>query len=119
MVPSLPSAGEILPWLHQIDENRRYTNFGPLCQAFERRARPTCRCTYAVVYRAALWVWSLPSTPWKSRRGARVLLPALTFPATASAVIRSGLTPLFSDIDERTLSLTPEIARRAACDTQN
>jgi dTDP-4-amino-4,6-dideoxygalactose transaminase len=49
--------------------------------------------------------------------GGRVLLPALTFPATASAVVRAGLTPVFADIDAHTLSLSPESARRAMAAT--
>jgi len=30
LIPDLPSADELLPYLRRIDENKRYTNFGPL-----------------------------------------------------------------------------------------
>jgi dTDP-4-amino-4,6-dideoxygalactose transaminase len=43
---------------------------------------------------------------------ARVLLPATTFVASATAILRSGLRPLFADIDTRNWLLTPTIARQ-------
>ncbi len=42
-----------------------------------------------------------------------VLIPAFTFPATATAVARAGLTPVLADIDPDSWLLTPEIARAA------
>jgi dTDP-4-amino-4,6-dideoxygalactose transaminase len=43
-------------------------------------------------------------------RGMRVLLPALTFPATALAVMRCGAVPVFGDVCPRRWTLTPAIA---------
>src|SRR5262249_12067039 len=40
--------------------------------------------------------------------GAEVICPAFTFYATAEAVARRGATPVFADIDPRTLNLDPE-----------
>ena len=39
-------------------------------------------------------------------------MPALTFPATATAVINAGHTPVFSDVCNEGWDLTPDIARR-------
>jgi len=50
--------------------------------------------------------------------GARVLIPALTFVATATAVVRAGLVPVLTDIDPDSWLLTPAIAR-AACASMN
>jgi aminotransferase in exopolysaccharide biosynthesis len=44
-------------------------------------------------------------------RGDEVLLPALTFVATASAVVQAGATPHFLDSEPRTLGLDPNAAR--------
>ncbi len=114
LVPSLPRIEQLLPYLREIDSNRRYTNFGPLVQRFEARILrelngigrmqtvTTCNATLAL--ELALAAMNLPSD-------ARVLLPATTFVATATAVLRAGYHPLLSDIDEHNWLLTPDIAR--------
>jgi aminotransferase in exopolysaccharide biosynthesis len=47
--------------------------------------------------------------------GDEVLLPALTFVATAAAVIHAGGTPHFVDSEERTLGLDPHALREYLC----
>lgn len=47
------------------------------------------------------------------QRGQRVILPALTFYSTASAVVDVGAVPVFVDIDPRTYTIDP-LAVRAA-----
>lgn len=116
MMPSLPTADELLPYLRRIDAARWYSNFGPLVSEFERRITEAftsagqCRvvsvssCTAGI--ELALRALALPS-------GAPILVPALTFIATASAVRCAGLSPVVADIDSRTWLLTPDIARAA------
>jgi dTDP-4-amino-4,6-dideoxygalactose transaminase len=116
MVPSLPSADEILPWLKKIDKNQQYTNFGPLCQELERELAGIAGAHHVVSVSSCTLGLELALDALKIAPGGQVLLPALTFPATASAVIRSGLTPLLGDVDEQTLTLTPEIAFRAVAE---
>ncbi len=117
LVPTLPSASEVLPWLNQIDENRRYTNFGPLCQALERELAALAAARHAVSVSSCTLGLELALGALDIPPGSQVLLPAMTFPATATAVMRAGLKPLFGDIDARTLSLTPEIARTSVAET--
>lgn len=45
------------------------------------------------------------------RQGDEVLIPALTFVATANAVTYCGATPHFVDSEERTLGLDPQVLR--------
>jgi dTDP-4-amino-4,6-dideoxygalactose transaminase len=45
--------------------------------------------------------------------GARVLIPALTFPATATAVINAGFTPVLSDVDAERWEMLPHHAQKA------
>lgn len=40
--------------------------------------------------------------------GAEVVTPTETFAATALSILRAGATPVFADIDPRTLALTPQ-----------
>lgn len=116
MMPSLPTADELLPYLRRIDAARWYSNFGPLVSEFESRITASfasagpCRvvsvssCTAGI--ELALRALSLPA-------GAPVLVPALTFIATASAVRCAGLSPVVADVDPRLWLLTPETARAA------
>jgi dTDP-4-amino-4,6-dideoxygalactose transaminase len=116
LVPLMPTIDQTLPYFRQIDGNRHYTNFGPLSRQLEHRiaedlsvAQPgvTTISNCTVGLELALQARGL-------RPGAHVLLPSLTFVATATAVSRVGLQPVIADIDEHGWSLTPEIARRAA-----
>jgi len=118
LVPDLPSAAELLPYLRRIDAARWYTNFGPLAREFEGRIEARIadtgeprQCVVSVSnatlgLEIALMALDLP-------RGSRVLMPSLTFVATATAAIRAGHVPLFCDIDPDTWLMTPEIAERA------
>jgi len=100
MMPSLPTARELLPYLERIDAARWYSNFGPLVSEFEARIAASfasagpCRvvslssCTAGI--ELALRALALPA-------GAPILVPALTFIATASAVRCAGLSPVSAD----------------------
>ncbi|QWP78548.1 DegT/DnrJ/EryC1/StrS family aminotransferase [Lysobacter sp. K5869] len=117
LVPHMPTADSLLPYLRRIDENRHYTNFGPLNAEFERRiaadagrgwlpeqVTTVANCTVGL--ELALQALELPP-------GARVLIPAITFAATATSVVRVGMTPVLSDVDARNWLLTPQLARAA------
>lgn len=42
-----------------------------------------------------------------ARRGDEVIVPALSFVATGNAVVHAGFTPVFVDVDRRTLNIDP------------
>jgi len=116
LVPLMPTIDQALPYFRQIDGNRHYTNFGPLSRQLEQRiaddlsveqAGVTTISNCTVGLELALQARGL-------RSGANVLLPSLTFVATATAVSRVGMQPVIADIDDTGWSLTPTIARRAA-----
>lgn len=117
LVPFMPQADQLEPYLRKIDQNRHYTNFGPLCLEFESRLRPlvdpqpkslhltsVSNCTLGL--ELALQTLGL-------RAGARVLIPAITFVATATAVVRAGMQPVIADVDPGSWALTPAIAAEA------
>ena len=37
LIPDLPRTRQLTPWLKKIEEQRWYTNFGPLVEEFERK----------------------------------------------------------------------------------
>jgi dTDP-4-amino-4,6-dideoxygalactose transaminase len=119
LVPDMPSAEELLPWLKRIDESRWYSNFGPLCLELEGRLttmfdeRNQDAVHLTTVSNATLGL-ELALMALDLEPGARVLVPALTFVATATAVARAGLVPVMADVDADSWLLTPAIAE-AAC----
>lgn len=120
LIPSMPTADEMLPWLRKIDANRWYTNYGPLNAEFERELlahlgngegamdgvelTTVANCTVGL----ELALSELGLAP-----GARVLIPAITFVATGTAVLRAGFAPVIADVDPQSWLLTPEIALQA------
>jgi len=113
--PDMVVAGDMLPWLEKIDTNRWYTNFGPLSAEFERALSRelgvgdkhlTVTASGTSALQLSLEALGLPDK-------GLVLMPALTFPATAVAVIRAGLRPVIADVDLQTWLLTPETAYQA------
>ncbi len=121
LVPDLPTTEELLPWLRRIEHNKWYTNFGPLVQEFEsqliklftqenkghlkRNLYLTTVSSGTTALELALLALNLPA-------GCHALLPAFTFPATAIAIKRSGIQPIFTDVDPQQWLLTPKIARQ-------
>jgi perosamine synthetase len=86
---------------------------GPRVQAFEAafakrvgaaEAVATTNCTTAL--QLALYVSGVGP-------GDEVIVPSLSFIATANAVWQCGATPVFADVDPRTFNLDPAAAERA------
>ncbi len=114
LVPDLPTADELLPWLQRIDANRWYTNGGPLVREFEQRLGGLVGGGLScVTLSSGMSALELGLAALGIGEGRRVLLPALTFPATALAVARCGAEPVLCDVADDTWTLTPSIAREA------
>ena len=118
MRPVLPSATALLPYLHRIDDARHYTNFGPLQHElahqltqlqqdwFGRSVHAVCVSSATLGLELALSALNLPPA-------SKVAIPALTFVATATSVIRAGHVPIALDVDPETWLLSPDIATQA------
>lgn len=111
--PWAPPAEAILPYLHEANANRWYSNFGPLLTRFEARladrfAAPTAIATCANATQAiTLTLKALGVQP------GLCLMPAWTFVATAHAAMAAGLTPHFLDVDPETQIPSPADVRAA------
>jgi dTDP-4-amino-4,6-dideoxygalactose transaminase len=115
LIPNLPKTEKILNSLKQIDKNKWYSNFGPLVKKFEKKlinknfshskVNLTTVSSGTSALELTLLALGIPA-------GKRVLLPAFTFPATATAVIRNNLIPVLADIDSNSWLLTANIARK-------
>lgn len=117
LLPALPTADELRPWLQRMEAAGVYTNFGPLSQELEEKlaarwsAERAVSVTTAANGTAAL---SLALAALELPAGSSVLVPALTFPGTAAAVVAAGLKPVLGAVDDSTWLLTPGLAERAA-----
>lgn len=118
LIPDLPSPQQLMPYLQRMHEAQLYSNFGPLVRELETRllqrfaahsAAPLALSTVANATLGLELVLAALCLPPHSR----ILLPSLTFVATATAVLRAGHIPVLADVDIDTWLLTPDIARRA------
>ncbi len=112
--PRLPSAEALAPLLREIDENRWYSNFGPLVQRFESQLAKYFRTTDRRVVTVANATAGIALALQEVARGNHGLcmMPAWTHIAPAIATINAGLTPWFVDVDPKTWQLTPAKAMR-------
>ncbi|NJB69513.1 dTDP-4-amino-4,6-dideoxygalactose transaminase [Desulfobaculum xiamenense] len=117
LVPDLPKANALTPLLERIDKTRRYANSGPLAQAFTQVAAALIPATqganappHAVPVASGSAALELALRAHGLPPGAKVLMPALGFPAMASAALRCGLVPVFADISPGSWTLTTHMA---------
>lgn len=116
LIPDMPSPQELLPWLDRMHEVRHYSNFGPLVKLLETKLAQSFSVKDEQITTVANATQGLEMVlqALGLQPGSRILLPTLTFVATATAIMRAGHQPVLADVDAQTWMLTPEIAR-AAC----
>lgn len=103
LIPDLPSTAELIPYLEQIDKARWYTNSGPLVRELNEKLSIYLRQPCTVLANGTLALELLLKT--KALKGTSVLVPTLSFPATALAALNAGLKVVFGDVDPHTLTL--------------
>jgi dTDP-4-amino-4,6-dideoxygalactose transaminase len=110
--PRLPTLDEIAPYLRRIDDNRWYSNGGPLVQEFEARlaSRSGPKASVATVVNATIGL-ALALQAQGARPGTLCMVPAWTFAATAHAILLAGLVPWMVDVDPMTWALEASSAR--------
>ena len=118
LVPDLPDPSEVVPYLREMHDNRWYTNFGPLNTRFEASmvdffAENGSPALAVQTFSSATAGLELILRAMRLPEGGRVLIPALTFPATALAVMNAGLEPVLGDVDVLSWELTVEVAAAA------
>ncbi len=119
LVPRLPGTEELIPFLRQIDASHWYSNYGPLWREFRealtsligtRTGQPDLQIAFTSSGTTAIEL-ALRARAVAGRR--LCLVPSFTFIASAHAICNAGLEPVLLDVDEHSLTLTPEIASRA------
>jgi dTDP-4-amino-4,6-dideoxygalactose transaminase len=86
---------------------------GPKVAAFEKAFRDYLHTEYAIAVHSCTAALHLAMIAIGLKPGEEVIVPSMTFAATANAVIHAGGKPVLADVDRPTMCLDPEeVARR-------
>lgn len=94
-----------------LDSN--FLNDGDVTTRFERDIARLVGARHAVGVTSGTTAISLALTALGVGPGDEVVVPDMTFIATANAVTLAGATPVLVDVDPRTLTMSPEALARA------
>lgn len=86
---------------------------GPMVEAFERELANRCGRTHAVALSSGTAALHLALLELGAGPGTFVVVPTMTFVATANAVVYTGATPVFVDCDPDTGNVTAELVAEA------
>ena len=109
-IPQL--AGTELEHLREVLESN-YLNDGPVTRRFEQEFAAMLGVPHAVAVTSGTAALFMGLAASGIGPGDEVLVPDLTFIATANAVRLTGATPVLVDIDRATLTMDPAAAERA------
>lgn len=110
--PALPPLEELLPLLEQIWSSRMLTNGGPMQQRFETALADHLGVpNVSTVANATLGL--VLALVQHGVQCHEVITTPFSFIATGHSVLWAGATPVFADIERRTLGLDPEAVERA------
>jgi dTDP-4-amino-4,6-dideoxygalactose transaminase len=85
---------------------------GPKVHAFERAFREYTGAGHAVAVSSCTAALHLSLVAIGLEPGDEVIVPSMTFAATANAVIHAGGRPVLADVDRRTMCLDPQDVER-------
>lgn len=89
------------------------SSLGPYIEEFERLFATYIGVEHAIAVSNGTTGLHLALHALGIGAGDEVVLPALTFVATAHAVLQTGATPVFVDVDPNTWCIDPDLARKA------
>ncbi len=83
---------------------------GPRVAEFEKRFAEVCGCRFAVACSNCTTALHMALVALDIGPGDEVIVPSMSFIATANAVVHAGATPIFAEVDPRTYNLDPDAA---------
>jgi dTDP-4-amino-4,6-dideoxygalactose transaminase len=115
LVPDMPTADDLLPYLRKIDVARVYVNQGQFVQELEARLEDIAGMPCVAVssgtaaLELALQALSIDRSVKDDGLAycAFVAVPALTFAASGLSIVANGLTPMLCDVHRDSWQLTP------------
>ncbi|MEI8388886.1 MAG: DegT/DnrJ/EryC1/StrS aminotransferase family protein [bacterium] len=88
--------------------SRAWLGLGPQVKEFEHKWADFIGCKEAIGVNSCTAALHLALSAYKFSPGKKVLVPVMTFAATAMAALYNNLEPVFVDIDEETLGISLE-----------
>jgi perosamine synthetase len=92
--------------------DRAWLGLGPMVEEFEKEWTDYIGAKESVAVNSCTAALHLALAVYGFRKGAKVLVPAITFVSTAHAVLYSGLEPVFVDVDPITMTISLEDLER-------
>jgi dTDP-4-amino-4,6-dideoxygalactose transaminase len=86
---------------------------GPMVDAFEEGIAARCGRAHAVALSSGTAALHLGLLELGAKPGTVVIVPTMTFAATANAVVYTGATPFFVDCEQETGNLDPNLLEQA------
>ena len=112
-IPSWPQAGEReAELLRVVLDSPQWGGFHPFVDEFERSFAAYQHCRYGISAFNGTVSLELALTLLGIKPGDEVIVPAISFVATATAVSRVGALPVFVDIEPYSFNIDPELRGR-------
>ena len=109
-----PVSGEReIELLREVLESGQWGGFNGVVQRFETAFAEWQHCRYGLAAANGTLTLEAALTVAGIGPGDEVVIPAISFISTATAVSRVGATPVFVDIDPQTFNMDPECAQAA------
>jgi dTDP-4-amino-4,6-dideoxygalactose transaminase len=103
--PLLPDLNEVYHELEKIWESKWLTNSGPEHQIFEGEIRRRLKVANVSLFNNGTIALLVAINSLKLK--GEVITTPFTFPATPHALFWNGITPVFCDIDEKSMTIDP------------
>lgn len=107
----MPKSGTELSYVESVLKSGWVTS-GKMVEMFEEKLRNYIGCKYALAVNSCTSALHLALKALNIQNGDKVLVPTLTFSATAEAVTYLNATPILMDIDPKSGLVTPDILVR-------
>jgi len=106
--PSVPPLKAYQKYLELVDQNRMYSNFGPMQSLLREGLASQFKIPSSCLELFSSGTMALVAAMQGLKKEGRpfCVLPSWTFVATAQAVVASGLVPIFVDVDCESMQLT-------------
>lgn len=99
--------------LDEVLTSDRWGGYHPMVARFEREFAAFQHCRFGLAAMNGTVTLEMALEALGIGEGDEVIVPAISFIATATAVSRVGATPVFADIEADTFAIDPECVRKA------
>jgi dTDP-4-amino-4,6-dideoxygalactose transaminase len=99
--------------LSRVFESASWGGYSPVVKDFESRFAAEHQCRFGISVANGTLSLEAALTALQIGRNDEVIVPPITFVATATAVLKIGAVPVFADIDAVTYNLDPKCAENA------